>query len=99
MYKFAGHKIHASKDIHDIYTTTLNENVPRIYTHNTQKKIRYPSRSTYVNNHVKIGNIIGSIHRIRQQNTYRADFTQAIRDLIQELKCIGYGTAMIKKCL
>jgi hypothetical protein len=97
--KFAGHKIHANKDLSDIYTTTLNENVPHIYTHGKQKKTRYPSKNTYINEHIKIGNIIGSVHRTRGQNTYRSDFTIAMRDMITELRIIGYTNNTIKKCL
>ena len=99
MYKFAGHEINANKDMSDIFTKTLNDNTPEIYTTKTQKKTRYPHNKTYINTHVKIGNIIGSIHRIRTQCTYRTDFQQAIRDLIQELTCIGYTNTTIKKCL
>jgi hypothetical protein len=98
VHKFAGHEIHTHKDLSDIYTTTLNENKTSVY-EGFQKKVRYPNMRTYTNQHTKIGNIIGSVHRIRTQNTYRADFNMAIEDLIAELKCINYTPNMIKKCI
>jgi hypothetical protein len=99
VHKFAGHEIHTHKDLSDIYTTTLNENKTSIRTSGTQTKIRYPNMHTYTNQHSKLGNIIGSIHRIRTQNTYREDFTEAIGDLALELQCINYSKTTIKKCM
>lgn len=99
VHKFAGHEIHTHKDLSDVYTTTLNENKQSVREEGRQTKIRYPNMYTYTNNHCKMGNIIGSVHRIRAQNTYLHDFTEAIHDLIAELKCINYSHATIKKCL
>lgn len=99
IHKFAGHEIHTHKNLSDIYTTTLNENADSVHTLGRQKKVRYPNMRTYTNNHCKVGNIIGSIHRIRAQNTYRSDFTHAITDLVAELKCINYTSTTIKACL
>jgi hypothetical protein len=99
VHQFAGHEIHSFKNLSDIYTTTLNVNKISVHTTNTQEKVRYPNMHTYTNNHSKIGNIIGSIHRIRTQNTYRHDFSEAIGDLIAELKCINYSHTTIKKCV
>ena len=47
----------------------------------------------------KRARIIGSVHRIRAQNTYRRDFNEAVSDLIAELQCINYAPATIKTCL
>ena len=99
IHKFAGHEIHTHKDLSDIYTTTLNENKDSVRLYKRQAKVRYPNMFTYTNKHCKTGNIVGSIHRIRAQNTYRRDFTTAIDDLIAELKCINYTDSFIKKCL
>jgi hypothetical protein len=98
IHKFAGHEIHTHKDLSRIYTTTLNDNKTSIH-EGYQKKVRYPDMYTYTNQHTKIGNIIGSIHRIRTQNTYREDFNEAMEDLILELQCIHYSPTMIKKCI
>ena len=54
---------------------------------------------TYTNHHVKIGNITGSIHRIREQNTYLHHFTEAIDDLVAELKSIDYSATLIRECM
>lgn len=99
VHKFAGHEIHTLKHRLNIYVTTLNENKTSIRTAKSQSKIRYPHWHTYTNVHSKVGNIIGSVHRIRTQNTYRRDFNEAIQDLIMELNCIGYPTTIIKNCM
>jgi hypothetical protein len=99
MHKFAGHEVHVYKDMTDIYTTTLNENKIAIRTTGRQAKLRYPNMHTYTNHHVKMGNITGSIHRIREQNTHRHHFTEAIDDLIAELISIGYSNTLIRKCM
>jgi hypothetical protein len=99
VHQFAGHEIHTHKNLSDIYTTTLNVNKQSVRENGTQHKTRYPNMYTYANQHSKRGNIIGSIHRIRTQNTYRRDFTQATEDLIAELRCINYTQTTIKKCI
>lgn len=99
VHQFAGHEIHTHKNLSDIYTTTYNVNRTSIRETGTQTKTRYPNMYTYTNQHSKNGNIIGSIHRIRTQNTYRIDFTEALQDLIAELKCINYTTTTIKNCI
>lgn len=99
VHKFAGHEIHTYKDLSDIYTTTLNENKTSVRTQGKQTKIRYPNYRSYTNRHSKKGHIIGSIYRIRTQNTYRRDFNAAVSDLIAELQCINYARATIKTCL
>jgi hypothetical protein len=99
IHQFAGHEIHTHKNLSDIYTTTLNVNKESIRNDGKQLKIRYPNMRTYANQHSKNGNIIGSIHRIRTQNTYRKDFTEAIEDLIAELRSINYTQTTIKKCI
>lgn len=99
IHKFAGHEIHTHKNLSDIYTTTLNENKASVRATGKQVKVRYPNMFTYTNQHSKTGNIIGSIHRIRTQNTYRKDFTEAIGDLILELQGINYTRNTIKKCI
>jgi hypothetical protein len=99
IHQFAGHEIHTHKNLSDIYTTTLNVNKKSVHDTNTQLKTRYPNMFTYTNQHSKNGNIIGSIHRIRTQNTYRKDFTEAVLDLLAELRCINYTDTTIKKCI
>jgi hypothetical protein len=99
VHKFAGHEIHTYKNLSDIYTTTLNDNKASIHAQGKQTKIRYPNYKSYTNRHSKKGHIIGSVHRIRDQNTYRHDFNAAISDLIAELQCINYAPATIKTCL
>lgn len=99
VHKFAGHEIHTYKNLADIYTTTLNDNKATVRAQGQQTKIRYPNFRSYTNRHSKKGHIIGSIHRIRGQNTYRRDFNEAISDLIAELQCINYAPATIKTCL
>jgi uncharacterized protein (UPF0335 family) len=99
IHNFAGHEIHTHKNLDDIFTTTLNPNKESIWNQGIQHKKRFPHKESYTNTHVKTGNIIGSIHRLREQNTYRNHFSNCIIDLAKELKCIGYSTQIIKKCL
>ena len=99
-HEFAGHVIHTHKRIsRGLYATTLNVNQASVRQGRGQVKIRYPHMHTYVNRHSKTGNIIGTLHRLRNQNTYRKDFTAATHDFIAELQSIGYPSAMIKKCI
>jgi DNA-binding transcriptional regulator YhcF (GntR family) len=98
VHHFAGHEIHTMKDFSNIYTTTLNVNKEAIRNGEPQLKKRYPHNDTYINTHSKHGNIIGSIHRIREQNTFREHFTESIIDFINELRSIGYKKHTVKKC-
>ena len=101
MHKFAGHEVHTRTKLSDIviYSTTLNENKQSVRVNKRQTKIRYPHMHTYTNRYSKIGNIIGSVHRIRNQCTYRTDFNEAVLDLADELMTIGYTRTMICACL
>ena len=69
---------------------TLNKNEESIIQNGKQKFYRFPPKENYMNSHIKDGITIGSLYRLRNQNSNMLLLCYSILLLFTELSSIGY---------
>ena len=90
-HKFAGTIITGTLDATNFKCKTLNDNWEHIRCIGEQKKARYPPAESYIHDRIKTGMIIGSLKRMKTQNSTTKDLNKSIREFLLELKMIGYN--------
>lgn len=96
---FAGTVISGNMDATEFKCKTLNKNWESIRIHNKQKKARYPPENTYAHDRMKMGVIIGSAVRIETQNTTEYDLIRSMKEMLFEMKVIGYDKRFLMKAM
>ena len=90
LHEFAGTKIKIRKKKPEATCTTLNKNIAQIGKKGTQKRARYPPWESYTSTQSKKGVIIGTLHRIKKQNTTVQLATNSMIDNYKEYKALKY---------
>lgn len=98
-HAFAGYVISGKLDGSSFSCKTLNRNYDTIIEKGQQKISRYPPWESYVNEMIKVAVIMGSLTRMKTQNTYKKDLVQSIWKEFRELTVIGYPEHAIRKAL
>ena len=79
--------------------TTLNKNWESLQKRGIQKKARYPPAASYIHEKTKLGVIIGSVIRIETQNTTEHGLLRSQKEMLFEMKAIGYDLNFLMRAL
>ena len=96
---FSGTVITGHMNAKSFSCTTLNKNIASLKDAGVQKKARYPPAISYIHDKTKLGVIIGSAIRIKDQNTTEEVLLNSLKDMLYEMKMIGYKKEFLIKAM
>jgi hypothetical protein len=96
---FSGTTITGNTTLEELNIQTYNKNKDSIATQQSQKYIRYPPFTSYINQRIKQAVIIGNVHRYKTQNSNHQLLLTSLQDMVDELRCIGYPTPFLTSAI